>query len=166
MNDHKLSPTGKNKVPLRSPLRPPRRVLVVDDDPFIRQLNATMLSRSGYQVDAAEDGAAAWQALNRQNYDLLITDHNMPKVTGVELLEKLHGARMALPVIMATGAFPEDEFTQNPWLQPAATLLKPFTTDELLNTVRKVLHTNVLPQAQTSPFSYRPVQPLADHWLL
>lgn len=167
MNDSKLSPAGQtNGAPPSPPPGPSRRVLVVDDDPFIRKLNTKVLARFGYQVDAAEDGAAAWQALNRDRYDLLITDHNMPKTTGIELLQKLHGARMTLPVIMTTGMFPEDEFAQHPWLQPAATLLKPFTTEELLNTVKKVLHTSALPQAQANPFSRRPVQPLADPWLL
>ncbi len=52
----------------------------------------------------------------------------MPKVTGVELLQKLHDARLALPVIMATGTIPEAEFARYPWLRPNATLLKPYTT--------------------------------------
>jgi DNA-binding response OmpR family regulator len=46
---------------------------------------------------------------------------------------------MALPVIMATGTLPTWEFALHPWLRPAATLLKPFTGDELLATVRNVL---------------------------
>jgi DNA-binding response OmpR family regulator len=112
---------------------------VVDDDGEIRRLNAQVLKKSGYHVEAAEDGAVAWEALNTDNYDLMITDHNMPKVSGVELLKKLRAARMALPVIMATGSLPEEEFARYPWLQPAATLLKPYTTDELLGTVREVL---------------------------
>jgi DNA-binding response OmpR family regulator len=112
---------------------------VVDDDGEIRRLNAQVLEKSGYHVEAAEDGAVAWEALNTDNYDLMITDHNMPKVSGVELLKKLRAARMALPVIMATGSLPEEEFARYPWLQPAATLLKPYTTDELLGTVREVL---------------------------
>ena len=56
----------------------------------------------------------------------MVTDNEMPKVTGVDLLKKLHAARMAVPVIMATGALPVDEFTRYPWLQPAAMLIKPW----------------------------------------
>lgn len=119
---------------------PPHRILVVDDDD-IRRLNADVLIHHGYHVDAAEDGAIAWQVLNTGGYDLLITDNNMPKMTGVELLKKLHGARMALPAIMATGTVPRDEFIRYPWLLPAATLLKPYTFAELLDTVREVLVT-------------------------
>jgi DNA-binding response OmpR family regulator len=126
-------------VPLPPSTNPPPRILVVEDDVLIRKLNTRLLLGSGYEVDAAADGAAAWRALNADNYDLVITDNNMPKVSGVELLKKLRAARMALPVIMATGAFPHEEFTRCPWLQPAATLLKPYTPAEMLSTVEKVL---------------------------
>ena len=62
----------------RNPANPSQRILVVEDDVAIRQLNALVLVRSGYQVDAAEDGAAGWEALHAKNFNLLITDHNMP----------------------------------------------------------------------------------------
>ena len=123
----------------------PSRILVVDDDQAIRQLNTRVLLRSGYKVEAAADGAAAWRALNSGSYDLLLTDHEMPEVSGVELLRKLRAARMALPVIMATGAFPAAEFARNPGLNPSATLLKPYTIEELLETVKRVLHVAPLP---------------------
>ena len=80
---------------------PRQRILVVEDDAVIRQLNTEVLTCSGYQVDAAEDGAAAWDALQRNNYDLVVTDNDMPKVTGVELIKKLQDTQMNLPVIMA-----------------------------------------------------------------
>jgi DNA-binding response OmpR family regulator len=126
-------------APLQSRTRPAGRLLVVDDDSSLRRLSAEVLSISGYTVDVAEDGAAAWEVLNTDSYDLMITDNNMPNLSGVELLKKLHAARLALPVIMATGKLPEEEFAQYPWLQPAATLLKPYTVDELLGTVDGVL---------------------------
>jgi len=47
---------------------------------------------------------------------------------------------MALPVVMATGTLPKEEFTRQPWLQPAAMLPKPYTAEEMLRTVKKVLH--------------------------
>jgi DNA-binding response OmpR family regulator len=118
---------------------------VVEDDVCLREHSTAVLIRSGYEVDAAEDGAVAWEALNTDTYDLIITDNTMPRLTGVELLKKLRSARMALPVIMATGSLPKDEFAQSPWLIPDATLLKPFTADELLGKVKDVLRTTSSP---------------------
>jgi DNA-binding response OmpR family regulator len=122
-----------------SPGSSPYRILVVEDDSALRRFNAEALINCGYTVEVAEDGAVAWEAFQIGTYNLLVTDHSMPKVTGVELLKKLHGARMALPVIMATGTLPEAEFTRHPWLLPDAMLLKPYTIAELLETVEKVL---------------------------
>jgi len=55
------------------------------------------------------------------------------------MIEKLNFARMTIPVIMATASLPTDEFVRRPWLQPEATLQKPFTNADLLATVRNVL---------------------------
>ncbi len=118
---------------------PSRSILVVDDDRDIRQINAMVLHRAGYHVDTAEDGTFAWEMLGVSDYDLMITDNNMPNLTGMELLKKLYATRMAPPFIMATGKMPEEEFAQCPWLQPAATLLKPYSVEELLGAVKKVL---------------------------
>ena len=68
---------------------PPHRILVVDDELHIRKSSAEVLTRSGYQVDAVVDGEAGWEALHANNYDLLITDNNMPRMTGVELVRRL-----------------------------------------------------------------------------
>jgi DNA-binding response OmpR family regulator len=121
--------------------KPSNRILVIDDDTCIREISAEALTSSGYQVDTAEDGARGWEALHASSYDLLITDNNMPKVSGVELVKKLRSARMTLPVVLVSGAIPTEEMNRNPWLQPAATLLKPFTMDELLRTVEGILRT-------------------------
>ncbi len=83
----------------------------------------------------------------------------MPKVSGVELLKKLHSTPMALPVIMATGALPREEFTRYPWLQPAATLLKPYTGADLLGTVQEVLRATNGAHEPDAPW---PGQPLED----
>jgi acetyltransferase-like isoleucine patch superfamily enzyme/CheY-like chemotaxis protein len=117
----------------------PRRILVVEDDQFLRQRNTLALNLSGYAVDTATDGAAAWDALNANCYDLLITDNSMPKVSGIELLKKLRSAKMELPVIMATGTLPTQELAQNPWLEPVALLAKPYVNDQLLEKVKDAL---------------------------
>jgi DNA-binding response OmpR family regulator len=115
------------------------RILVVDDEDNTRRLNATMLTQAGYEVDTANNGAEGWEALQSGCYDLLITDNSMPKVTGVEMLKKLRAAHMTLPAIMATGAIPTAEFARQPWLQPDATLVRPYTVEQLLKTVELVL---------------------------
>jgi len=117
----------------------PKRILVVDDEPLLRQIYTEMLSHGDYTVATAEDGAAAWAALQVNDYDLLITDNNMPKVTGVDLLKRVYAACMRLPIIMATGTYPDEEFIRHPWLQPAAMLLKPCSMAEILEAVKKVL---------------------------
>jgi DNA-binding response OmpR family regulator len=150
--------TAKNSQadePASAPLcrepNPPKRILVVEDDAAIRRVNTEILTYSGYQVHAAEDGAAAWDALQLNNYDLVVTDNVMPEVTGVELIKKLQAARMTLPVIMATGAVPE--FTRSGTLQPAVTLLKPYTFHELLAAVKSVLGAASDPLEEIAPSS-------------
>jgi DNA-binding response OmpR family regulator len=148
MKDNEIMTAWEEAIgPLRYQTNPPYRILVVDDDSDIRRLNAEVLRRSGYQVDTAEDGDAAWKALHAvsydpESYDLLITDHDMPGLTGLDLFKKLRAARMELPVIMATGSLPPPDPAQSLWLHPTATLLKPYTIAELLGTVRAVLHAN------------------------
>jgi DNA-binding response OmpR family regulator len=152
MNDNQILPTEKPaKASLQTQPGPALRILLADDEPLIRRLNTEVLVGSGYQVDVAEDGAVAWEALQQNGYDLLITDNNMPNVTGLDLLKKLHAARMALPVIMATGTFPRDEFTRQPWLVPVAMLLKPYAIAELLGTVQEVLRASNRAAAPRAP---------------
>ena len=116
-----------------------RRILVVEDEQDLRQITAEVLVDAGYQVDVAGDGADAWSALQLAKYDLLITDQLMPKLSGVELLKKIHTARMTLPVIMATGYLPTWEFALHTWLQPVRMLLKPYSFQALLGMVNDVL---------------------------
>ena len=147
--------------------KPCRRILVVEDDRNIRQINAMVLNHSGYEVDTAEDGNAGWKALHAVRhapdcYDLLITDHNMPGLTGVALVKKLRDVRMMLPVIMATGTLPsEDFFTRYPWFQPAAVLMKPYTIKELLGMVEAVLHKINGAHVQIAPPANRQCRPSA-----
>jgi DNA-binding response OmpR family regulator len=116
-----------------------QRILVVEDEQDLRQLTAEVLIDDGYQVDVAEDGTAAWIALQIYQYDLLITDQFMPKVSSVELLRKIYAANMTLPIIIATGFWPTWEFTLNPCLQTVTILRKPYSFGKLLGMVKKVL---------------------------
>ena len=127
-------------APVQSRPQPRQRILVVEDDTIVSQLYSEVLIRHGYLVDTAEDGEAGWHALRAvsyapDSYDLLITDNNMPKMSGVELIRKVRAAHMALPVVMASALLPPglEEF------QLAAILSKPFYPEELAQTVRTVL---------------------------
>src|SRR4026209_2084711 len=110
MKNDKILQTGDLPGPqVRCQVTPCNRSLVVDDDADVRQVNADVLSRFGYRTETAADGAAAWGALQATSYDLLITDNNLPKVPGVELVKKIRSAHMILPVILASAALPEEE---------------------------------------------------------
>src|ERR1700722_8798077 len=128
-------------APARDQTNSPQRILVVDDDFYVRELNAGVLLRFGYDVDTADNGADAWKAMNEVRYDLLITDNKMATVTGLELIKKLRSEDMTLPVILASGTVPTEELKRYPWLRLDATLPKPFTGEQLLETVKKVLST-------------------------
>ena len=159
--------TLKNRSQADEPAGPPfqrhRRILVVDDDEDIRRIETEALVCSGYKVDAAADGAVAWDTLQLNSYDLLLTDHDMPKVTGVELLIKLRAARMALPAILVSGTISTETLKRHPWLQIDATLLKPYTPDELLATVRKVLYANDGIAGHAAPLPDWRDQPTNNH---
>ena len=126
-------------APMFRTMNSPQRILVVDDDSATRQISVKVLVRSGYAVKAVQDGAAGWSALLTGSYDLVLTDNKMPRMTGLEMIEKLRAARMAVPVIMATNCLPLREFARRPWLKPDAMIERPFSNDDLVQTVKKIL---------------------------
>jgi DNA-binding response OmpR family regulator len=156
MIDRNASPTGSSP---ESQAKPARRILVVEDDCDIRRINAVALQRAGYRVDTAKDGLVGWKALRAirhapESYDLLITDHDMPGLTGLALVKKLRAAHMMLPIIMATGKFPiEDLINRYSWLQPAVTLAKPYSIKALVGTVEAVLRTADVARKLVTPTS-------------
>jgi two-component system alkaline phosphatase synthesis response regulator PhoP len=162
----------QNKFPRNQDQKPPnapsqhqpnsrQRILVVEADPDLRRLNAEKLIDLGFQVDVAEDGSGAWDALQLDSYDLLITDQHLPKVSGVELLHKIHTARISLPVIMATKIIPTWEFALHPWLLPATMLLKPYTFEKLLRTVKNLLCPTASARTEIAPPNWQS-QPSAN----
>ena len=143
-------------VAVEFPLSQPdyrQRILVLEDAEDIRQLNAEILMDAGYEVGVAEDGTAAWAALHLDHYDLLLTDQFLPKLSGVELLKKIHTARMTLPIIMVTEILPTWEFALHPCLQSVKMLRKPYTMDKLLGMVKAVLPPTASFRAEMVPMS-------------
>jgi len=135
------------------------RILVVDDDSDVRDHNVNMLIFSGYDVEGATDGADGWEALQDRHFDVVITDNTMPKMTGVEMIEKLRASRMTIPVIMATGAMPAFEFARKPWLTPDVALVLPISDDELLAAVRNILRKDDYDHDDIPPESLSPNHP-------
>lgn len=115
------------------------RILVVADDVSLHQLGTESLIRHGYRVDTATDNKTGWNAIQTRIYDLLITDLDMPRSSGLRLVKKLRDARIALPVILASGAMTPDELSRTPWLHLSGALLKPVSFAQLLQTVQAVL---------------------------
>ncbi|MEM6537873.1 MAG: response regulator [Pseudomonadota bacterium] len=82
------------------------RILVVDDDPLMRELTSTKLADAGYAVDVAENGEEAWTLLTSRSFELVIADLDMPIVTGYELTERMRASKEfhQTPVIVITGS--------------------------------------------------------------
>ncbi len=121
------------------------RILVVDDEPITRGVVVEILRRAGYQVEAAEDGLVAWVALRTGRFHLLITDHHMPQVTGVELIQSLRAAGSGLPCLLMSGALPFNTPDLPGELQPGAMLQKPFRPRELVAKVDDMLCAQAVP---------------------
>jgi two-component system alkaline phosphatase synthesis response regulator PhoP len=135
----KLTSSELRSGPL-SQRKPPYRILIVDDEENDRDLSRRLLIRAGYDVVGAVDGDAAWEAIQIQHFDLMITDNSMPKVSGVELVKKLRAAGAKLEVVFLTGEFPVDQFDRYPWLRTIVILTKPVPNGQLLSAVEKILN--------------------------
>jgi len=122
---------------------PRARILYVDDEPSIRELGEAVLIGSGYAVDTAADGGEAWDALQDQNYHLLITDNQMPCLTGQELIRKVRRARMSVPIILTSGMLGACPLDDLPWAECGAMLAKPFSPEQLVSVVHEMLHSAV-----------------------
>ncbi len=114
-----------------------KRILVVEDDATVRTLVHRILVNTGYHVDCAVNGEEGWEALRQYPYDLMITDHEMPLLTGLDLIARLRHAAFSLPVILMSGAVVTASLANLDENQPSVFLQKPFSIDEL---VREVEH--------------------------
>jgi CheY-like chemotaxis protein len=113
-------------------------VLCADDDPAIRQCFTKALSKAGYSVLTAANGQDAWEALKTGSFDLLITDQQMPRMTGAELVLKARLEGMTLPIIVAASNLEFFSDPRNRWLK-VTTLQKPFVLGELTEAVGRIL---------------------------
>jgi len=119
-----------------------KKVLVVDDEIHIIHVVAIKLRNNGYEVISAENGNEAFELACEEKPDIIVTDFQMPVMTGLELVRKLreNEATKEIPVIMLTarGFAIEDE--QKEELQISEFLSKPFSPKELLRSIDDILY--------------------------
>lgn len=123
-----------------------RKLLLVDDEEAFRNALAEVLEASGLgEIVCAGDGVEALEILSQQDMDLLITDINMPRLTGVGLVKELRERGYTLPVIVVTGVrHGVDQLSE---LDVQATLLKPFKFTDLLGHIDRIFNPPVEPEA-------------------
>jgi DNA-binding response OmpR family regulator len=140
MKAHNVSRAGASATrTLQCKTNPCQSILVVEDEPDIRQLDTEVLRESGYQVDIAENGLVALNSVKTDRYDLLVIEDEMLMVTGQELVKEVRSEGILVPVILVLGTMPTMKSSRNLWPQIQAVIIKPYTVAELVKTVREVL---------------------------
>jgi two-component system response regulator ResD len=119
------------------------RILVVDDEKDIREITQAFLVLNGYDVTTAENGKEALDKLLTDSYDVVITDLQMPKMGGIELLEKISQNKLNAITIVLTGyAIKRSDFPKELF----AHLRKPFSHKQLIQVVQVALKTKFINQ--------------------
>jgi chemosensory pili system protein ChpA (sensor histidine kinase/response regulator) len=120
---------------------PPRRVLVADDSRTVRETVSRILGGAGYIVDTATDGIEAWDMLKDVEYDLLVTDLEMPRLGGFELLEKVrtgHATKL-MPVLVISSRSAEVHRLRAAQMGANAFMAKPVQKPQLMEQVVALL---------------------------
>ena len=127
------------------------RVLVVDDEPQVRNLIGSTLDRNGFEVELAPNGRHAIDLLDDGGkFDLILTDIVMQDVNGIMLLERVHSEHPNLPVVMVTAVHDIGVAIDSMRRGAYDYLLKPFDRENLMSTVRRALdHRMVLQESQS-----------------
>jgi two-component system OmpR family response regulator len=115
------------------------KVLVIDDEPGVRELISEALSISEITAVQAADGLEALSHLRRETFDLLILDINMPKLDGLALLEKLRAEGMSVPVLMLSARADKADINQGLRIGADDYLTKPFSIEELVLRVKAIM---------------------------
>ena len=116
-----------------------KRILVVDDDPDIRQVLLDRMSSFGYVVEAATDGRDALNAVQRGGFDGMLLDMLMPKteIDGFEVLRRTRVSHPDLPVVVVTALSVQQQAAQAVVEGARAYLLKPFDASQLKQVVEQ-----------------------------
>ena len=121
-----------------------KKVLLVEDDPFISGMYQTKLKLEGYEVDTAVDGEAALQKIEQQAYDIVLLDIMMPKLNGFEVLKEIRtGEKKGVsdtPVIMLTNLGQKSDIEQGLLLGANDYIVKAnFTPTEVVEKIKKLI---------------------------
>lgn len=134
-----LSPAENSPARLE-PAPAGETILLVEDEPLIRELSRDMLERQGYRVILASNaGEAELMAYSAGSFDLLITDVAMPNITGAELARRLRAAHPGLKVLYISGYADSPPEPGEAAAEDAAFLQKPFSADSLGRKIRQML---------------------------
>ena len=125
---------------------PRGRILVVDDEASLREVLTIMLQREGYDIDTAADGAAAQALLQESDFDLIISDIKMPRVSGIELLRFVREHAPETMMIMITAFSTSEDAVEAMKLGAFDYITKPFRNDEIRLIVRNALERRALRQ--------------------
>jgi CheY-like chemotaxis protein len=119
-----------------------KRVLVVDDEVHIVHVVAIKLRNNGYEVISADNGAEAFELACKEKPDIIVTDYQMPIMSGLELVEKLRQCdeTQDIPIIMLTARSFAISKEQQDEFRIASCLSKPFSPKELLGNIEDVLY--------------------------
>src|ERR1700755_1642658 len=116
------------------------RILVVDDERVIREILAEFLTLEGFSVHTVEDGEKALTELRLRPYDLLITDLKMPRLSGLQLLEKVEAERLGVLTVLMTGFGTVETAIEAMKKGAHDYLLKPFKVEEVIHVVERALY--------------------------
>ncbi len=118
------------------------KVLVVDDFATMRRILKNILKQLGFKnLVEADDGATAWGVLEAQDIDLIISDWNMPKMTGLELLKKVRASAKykEIPFLMVTAEAQKQNVIEAVQAGVSNYVVKPFTAESISEKLEKVL---------------------------
>ena len=115
------------------------RILIVDDEQSLREMLAVLLQREGYHVDQAPDGQVALERVVEHNYDLIISDIQMPRLSGIDLLRRLREQGDETTTIMITAFSSTEEAVEAMKLGAYDYITKPFKNDEIRLVIKNAL---------------------------
>lgn len=120
---------------------PDMRVLVVDDFSTMRRIIKNILRQLGFNnVVEADDGTTAWDVLNKDKIEFIISDWNMPQMTGIELLRKVRGSEefADIPFLMVTAEAQQENIIEAVQAKVSNYIVKPFTADVMKQKIDKI----------------------------